>query len=58
MKLFSRQKGEALAEIKSHLMTEDANGTCTGTVALLNTLIEDSTEEIKICLQNRVILAG
>ena len=49
------QKGEALVEVKTHLVTKDTDGAGTRAIIFLNAQIENVTEEILISLQNPVI---
>ena len=50
MNFLGRQKREALREVESHLMPEDALRTDAGAVVLDHALLTDTAEKVKVLL--------
>ena len=48
MKLLGRQHRETLTEIEAHLVAEDAARTDSGSVRLVDSVVEDVLEEIQV----------
>lgn len=50
MKFFRCQQREAISQVKAHLVAEDGERSCSGTVAFLCSFCEDAVEEIEVLL--------
>ncbi len=50
MQFLGRNRGESPGEVKTHLMTEQAQGSSPGTIGLARSVIENLLQQIQVSL--------